>query len=173
MRRAAEAFATRDAGLAASIDELDDLLDDLTIATSSTSSRMRVEANSIPNRRCNSLSWAGSTNASVITRESRRTDAYIIDGWLPEAQAAERARTRLVSDEPRSTRGLAAIDAIAEDRRIDAIRRDFVANVSHELKTPVGAISLLAETLVGETDPADRELSAMLQRGQTGGGHHR
>ncbi|MDX5318668.1 MAG: cell wall metabolism sensor histidine kinase WalK, partial [Actinomycetes bacterium] len=31
-------------------------------------------------------------------------------------------------------------------RRLDETRRDFVANVSHELKTPVGAISLLAET---------------------------
>ena len=30
---------------------------------------------------------------------------------------------------------------------------DFVANVSHELKTPVGALSLLAETLDGEDDP--------------------
>lgn len=40
---------------------------------------------------------------------------------------------------------------LAEDRtqarRLEAIRRDFVVNVSHELKTPVGAISLLAETV--------------------------
>ncbi len=36
---------------------------------------------------------------------------------------------------------------------MEAIRRDFVANVSHELKTPVGALSLLAETLDGEDDP--------------------
>jgi two-component system sensor histidine kinase SenX3 len=35
------------------------------------------------------------------------------------------------------------------ERRVDAIRRDFVANVSHELKTPIGAIMLLAEA-VGE-----------------------
>ena len=34
-----------------------------------------------------------------------------------------------------------------EARRVDAIRRDFVVNVSHELKTPVGALSLLAETV--------------------------
>lgn len=41
----------------------------------------------------------------------------------------------------------------SERRRIDALRRDFVANVSHELRTPVGAIVLLAETLAEETDP--------------------
>lgn len=46
------------------------------------------------------------------------------------------------------------IDDITEQERIDAIRRDFVANISHELRTPIGAMSLLAETLVDETDPA-------------------
>jgi two-component system, OmpR family, sensor histidine kinase SenX3 len=37
-------------------------------------------------------------------------------------------------------------------RRIDAVRRDFVANVSHELKTPVGALSLLAEAVLDASD---------------------
>ena len=40
---------------------------------------------------------------------------------------------------------------LAEDRtegyKLDAVRRDFVANISHELKTPIGAVSLLAEAL--------------------------
>jgi two-component system sensor histidine kinase SenX3 len=48
---------------------------------------------------------------------------------------------------------LAIIDDISERRRLEAIRRDFVANISHELKTPVGALSLVAETLEGEDDP--------------------
>ena len=34
-----------------------------------------------------------------------------------------------------------------ESRRVEEVRRDFVANVSHELKTPVGALALLAETI--------------------------
>ncbi len=46
------------------------------------------------------------------------------------------------------------IDDVSEEQRLDAMRRDFVANVSHELRTPVGALSLLAETLDGEEDPA-------------------
>ena len=45
------------------------------------------------------------------------------------------------------------IEDISERRRLEAIRRDFVANISHELKTPVGALGLLAETLAGEDDP--------------------
>ncbi|MCY3631798.1 MAG: ATP-binding protein [bacterium] len=48
---------------------------------------------------------------------------------------------------------VALIDDITEPQRLDAMRRDFVANISHELRTPMGALSLLAETLAGETDP--------------------
>jgi len=44
------------------------------------------------------------------------------------------------------------LDDVTEQRRVDAVRRDFVANVSHELKTPVGALQLLAEALVESHD---------------------
>ena len=47
----------------------------------------------------------------------------------------------------------AVIEDVSERRRLEAVRRDFVANISHELKTPVGALGLLAETLAGEDDP--------------------
>ena len=42
---------------------------------------------------------------------------------------------------------LVVIDDVTDRRRLEAVRRDFVANISHELKTPVGALGLLAETL--------------------------
>lgn len=38
-------------------------------------------------------------------------------------------------------------------RRTETVRRDFVANISHELKTPIGALGLLAETIRDEPDP--------------------
>ena len=42
----------------------------------------------------------------------------------------------------------------SEARRLDSVRRDFVANISHELKTPIGGISILAEALAeGSNDP--------------------
>jgi two-component system sensor histidine kinase SenX3 len=54
-------------------------------------------------------------------------------------------------DEPGGA--VAVIDDVSERRRLEAVRRDFVANISHELKTPVGALGLLAETIAAEPDP--------------------
>lgn len=44
---------------------------------------------------------------------------------------------------------------MSEQRRFEAMRRDFITNVSHELKTPSGAISLLAETITDAADDPD------------------
>ena len=44
------------------------------------------------------------------------------------------------------------VEDLAEERRVDAVRRDFVANVSHELKTPVGALALLAEAILSSAE---------------------
>jgi two-component system sensor histidine kinase SenX3 len=50
---------------------------------------------------------------------------------------------------------LVLISDQSEARRIDAVRRDFVANVSHELKTPIGALGLLSEAILGAKDQPD------------------
>jgi two-component system sensor histidine kinase SenX3 len=47
---------------------------------------------------------------------------------------------------------VAVLHDVSERHRVDAVRRDFVANVSHELRTPVGALRVLAETLQDEPD---------------------
>jgi two-component system sensor histidine kinase SenX3 len=47
------------------------------------------------------------------------------------------------------------LDDVTEQRRLEAVRRDFVANVSHELKTPVGALTLLAEAINDAADDPD------------------
>ena len=47
------------------------------------------------------------------------------------------------------------VEDLSDERRVDAVRRDFVANVSHELKTPVGALSLLAEAIMSASDDSE------------------
>ena len=69
-------------------------------------------------------------------------------GRQPEAVIAD---VRSLGD------GFTVVDAADESEavRLEATRRDFVANVSHELKTPVGALALLAEAVL---DAADDEV---------------
>jgi len=54
----------------------------------------------------------------------------------------------------------AFIQDVTEERRVAAMRRDFIANAGHELKTPLGALAVLAETLASGTD--DPEAAARL-----------
>ncbi|MFM7258367.1 MAG: hypothetical protein ACKO1E_07215, partial [Acidimicrobiaceae bacterium] len=49
-------------------------------------------------------------------------------------------------------KAIVTIEDITEKSRIDTVRTDFVANLSHELKTPIGAVAALADSLNGETE---------------------
>jgi two-component system, OmpR family, sensor histidine kinase SenX3 len=62
-----------------------------------------------------------------------------------------RGQVRLLSEEDRRF-AVVYVDDQSEHARMEATRRDFVANVSHELKTPVGAMGLLAEALLASAD---------------------
>jgi two-component system sensor histidine kinase SenX3 len=78
-----------------------------------------------------------------------------------------------LDDDRRTVGALGIIDDVSERRRLEAVRRDFVANISHELKTPIGALGLLAETLLAEDDPeisgrlAERMLTEAFRVGRT------
>jgi two-component system, OmpR family, sensor histidine kinase SenX3 len=59
--------------------------------------------------------------------------------------------------------GYVAVEAadVTEAHRVERVRRDFVANVSHELKTPVGALQLLSEALQDAISGEDADLAAV------------
>lgn len=61
---------------------------------------------------------------------------------------------RLLSEEDRRFAVVFVHDQ-SDYARMEAARRDFVANVSHELKTPVGAMALLAEALLASADDSE------------------
>jgi len=62
-------------------------------------------------------------------------------------------RAESIDNGQRALGVIAVIEDVSERRRLEDVRRDFVANVSHELKTPMGAVGLLAETLLSENEP--------------------
>ncbi len=84
---------------------------------------------------------------------------YQVSGWKPGYDGAIRAEAgravvpaSLLPDVPPVVdRGVVVADE-AERRRVEALRRDFVANIGHELRTPVGALVVLAETLRSELE---------------------
>jgi two-component system sensor histidine kinase SenX3 len=105
--------------------------------------------------------------AAELVRESGRT--MEVDLTPLEAHgrgpAAVRGEVRPLVDQ------FTVVDAADESEavRLEATRRDFVANVSHELKTPVGALALLAEAVLDAADEPDevRRFSAKIVREAT------
>lgn len=75
----------------------------------------------------------------------------VVELFGPPRRAMEVTAVRL----PEPVGGVvAAVEDVTHRRHLEEVRTDLVANISHELKTPVGAIGLLAETIQGETDAA-------------------
>jgi two-component system sensor histidine kinase SenX3 len=87
-----------------------------------------------------------------------------VSAIIDEAQTGRSiARTVELHGPPRTWLALSAdptpgggavvtIQDVSERMRTDAMRTDFVTNISHELKTPVGAVAVLAEALIDESD---------------------
>ena len=76
-----------------------------------------------------------------------------------------RVRGRVLDDGRRVIGAVAVAEDISEQRRLEVQRRDFLTNITAELKAPVGALGLLAGTIVAEDDPAlTRRLAARLER---------
>ncbi len=78
-------------------------------------------------------------------------DAVLAGESVEDRQLEMDGRAFLVNARPLPAGGaVLVIHDLTELRRLEAVRRDFVANVSHELKTPLTSISGYAETLLGD-----------------------
>ena len=93
----------------------------------------------------------------ALVRVVRRTgQSHRGEVELPRGPIGEGKRKLSVTVAPLNESGmiLVLISDESEYQKVDAIRRDFVANISHELKTPIGALSLLSEAVLGaKSDP--------------------
>ena len=91
----------------------------------------------------------------ALVRAVRRSGQYQ-EGTLelPRGPIGGGTHDLLVRVSPLGHRGLVVVLIFddSEYRRLDAIRRDFIANISHELKTPIGALSILSEAVLGASD---------------------
>ncbi len=79
---------------------------------------------------------------SQAAKESRRVDIELADG----DNRVLSIYATLLSGEP-TTRFILVLQDVTELRRLESLRQEFVANVSHELKTPLSSIKAYAETL--------------------------
>ena len=91
--------------------------------------------------------------AAEIVRKTSRT----IEVDLSPLEAHGRLPSAIRGEVRPLAGGFTVVDAGDESDavRLEATRRDFVANVSHELKTPVGALALLAEAVLDAADDPD------------------
>lgn len=115
---------------------------------------------------------AAQNSAATQLLQARHGEALVarvVKDLLERARSGERVTTRVeLHTEPRRSYeveagpvqradeilgAVALVHDITEHDRIESVRRDFVANVSHELKTPIGALSLLADSLVADQEP--------------------
>jgi two-component system sensor histidine kinase SenX3 len=90
-----------------------------------------------------------------IVRACRRSQISQEDTIeLPRGPIGEGTHNLLVRVAPIGTQGVIAVLIFddSEFRRLDSVRRDFVANISHELKTPIGALSILSEAVLEASD---------------------
>jgi two-component system sensor histidine kinase SenX3 len=91
----------------------------------------------------------------ALVRAVRRSREYQ-EGTveLPRGPVGEGTHDLLVRVSPLGDQGLVMVLIFddSEYRRLDAIRRDFIANISHELKTPIGALSILSEAVLGASE---------------------
>ena len=95
----------------------------------------------------------------ILTRELRVEAAIRSGGEIhSEIRLVHRPATVLVTVVPGYGPGeiVAFVDDLTELRRLQTVRQEFVANLSHELRTPITSLRLAAESLVGELPEADR-----------------
>ena len=107
--------------------------------------------------------WAGRPVSSAIEIEKLFKTPRIVDALI-KAQAGQHVTDEvelgdqivLLSAQPHRSGAFLMLQGLTDEQQLDAIRRDFVANVSHELKTPLTSVVGFAEALFETELPPDK-----------------
>ncbi|HET8929789.1 MAG TPA: phosphate signaling complex protein PhoU [Acidimicrobiales bacterium] len=169
LRFSLDAYESADEGRAAALDDLDDELDEL--------HRDFVEE-VLESRSVDAVDLRVGVQLALLGRYYERLGdhavnvgervRYRVSGWQPdfeEGRSRHEGATTISATDLLAEAAPSSVDTEVERRRVEALRRDFVANIGHELRTPVGAMVVLAETLAQETDDlGDQEAAATIHR---------
>jgi len=130
-------------------------------ASSAAAAFELAEGGSLPTDELRALARRVRTSDAVATETTATQTMRLRRGAPPAEPRLVSVRASRIS--PRLT--LLVLRDITERERVEEMRRDFVANTSHELKTPVGAVSLLAEAIESAADdpPQVRIFATRLQ----------
>lgn len=88
----------------------------------------------------------------LVVRASQTTNVETLETEVAVGLGPERLQLHARAVQLSDSNVLLVVEDNTESKRLDDTRRDFIANISHELKTPIGAISLLAEALADASD---------------------
>jgi two-component system sensor histidine kinase SenX3 len=130
-------------------------------ASSAAAAFELAEGGTLPTDELRALARRVRTSDAVATETTATQTMRLRRGAPPAEPRLVSVRASRIS--PRLT--LLVLRDITERERVEEMRRDFVANTSHELKTPVGAVSLLAEAIESAADdpPQVRIFATRLQ----------
>lgn len=109
------------------------------------------ELGMVGDRLLDDRAWAAAQRTLTTGADSEFELAPTRPGRAGRSGISVRGHVRLLTEED-GRFAVLFVDDQSEHARMEATRRDFVANVSHELKTPVGAMGVLAEALQASTD---------------------
>ena len=141
-------------------------------AARSCATRPRAASTARGTARCSPRTRSTSCCTQALRGHSSRARAAALRAAAARSCSCARSRCRRDGE---IVGAVAFIRDISEARRVESVRRDFVANVSHELKTPIGALGLLAETMAATDDVRGRAAARRAggARSRPAGAHRR
>ena len=138
-------------------DEVIDALESAAIVLDSSNNVLKASPAALAFGLVGSRALAHPEIVDLVDQVRRDGEPLARDLQLPRGPFGETPRHLAVRVARLGTRFVLVLaDDHTEARRLDEVRRDFVANVSHELKTPIGAVGLLAEALEQAADEPDQ-----------------